>query len=182
MFYLFFFYVVFLLPGHRMYIRWRRPGRLLNFLHCVKSVRIRGFSGPYFPAFGLNTERYSVSLRIQFECGKIRTRTSPNKDNFHVVLCRSIYVKGVNRQFYFTWSLSFLWFLVLRSSNLKCLVSWKVLYCSKVLLSRVLGKIAIFFIKPFIWILKNYLNTEYGYVNLTKIISFLIFSGGIKVN
>ena len=32
------------------------------------------FSGPYFPAFGLNTERYSVSLRIQSECGKIRTR------------------------------------------------------------------------------------------------------------
>ena len=32
------------------------------------------FSGPYFPAFGLNTKRYSVSLRIQSECGNIRTR------------------------------------------------------------------------------------------------------------
>ena len=32
------------------------------------------FSGPYFPAFGLNTERYEVSLRIQSECGKIRSR------------------------------------------------------------------------------------------------------------
>ena len=32
------------------------------------------FSGPYFLAFGLNTERYSISLRIQSECGKIRTR------------------------------------------------------------------------------------------------------------
>ena len=32
------------------------------------------FSGPYFPVFGLNKERYSVSLRIQSECGKIRTR------------------------------------------------------------------------------------------------------------
>ena len=31
------------------------------------------FSGPYFPAFGLNTERYFVSLRIQSEWGKIRT-------------------------------------------------------------------------------------------------------------
>ena len=28
------------------------------------------FSGPYFPVFGLNKERYSVSLRIQSECGK----------------------------------------------------------------------------------------------------------------
>ena len=41
----------------------------------MKSVQIRGdISGPYFPAFGLNTERYEVSLSIQSECGKIRTR------------------------------------------------------------------------------------------------------------
>ena len=32
------------------------------------------FSGPYFPAFILNTERYFVSLRIKSECEKIRTR------------------------------------------------------------------------------------------------------------
>ena len=32
------------------------------------------FSGPYFPVFGLNTERYGVSLRIQSEYGKIQTR------------------------------------------------------------------------------------------------------------
>ena len=32
------------------------------------------FSGPYFLAFGLNTERYSVSLRILSKCGKLRTR------------------------------------------------------------------------------------------------------------
>ena len=32
------------------------------------------FSGPYLTAFRLNTERYSVSVRIQFQCGKIRTR------------------------------------------------------------------------------------------------------------
>ena len=25
--------------------------------HCVKSVRIRSYSGPYFPAFGLNTDQ-----------------------------------------------------------------------------------------------------------------------------
>ena len=33
-------------------------------IHCVKSVRIRSFFGPYFPAFELNMERYSVSLCI----------------------------------------------------------------------------------------------------------------------
>ena len=32
------------------------------------------FSGPYFPAFGLNTEFYSVNLRIQFKCGEKRIR------------------------------------------------------------------------------------------------------------
>ena len=33
------------------------------------------FSGPHFPAFGLNTEiYYSVNLRIQSECGNMRTR------------------------------------------------------------------------------------------------------------
>ena len=62
--------------------------RLLNTdvaEHCVKSVRNRSFSGPYFPAFGLNTVRYGVSLRIQSECEKIRTRKTPNTDTFYAV-------------------------------------------------------------------------------------------------
>ena len=42
----------------------------LFVLHCVKSVRIRNFSGPQFPAFRLNTERYGLSFEIQSECGK----------------------------------------------------------------------------------------------------------------
>ena len=28
--------------------------------HCVGSVRIRSFSGPFFPAFGLNTNRIQM--------------------------------------------------------------------------------------------------------------------------
>ena len=51
----------------------------------MKSVRIRSYSGPHFPVFGLNTERYSVSLRIQSECGKMRTRITPNTDTFYAV-------------------------------------------------------------------------------------------------
>ena len=39
-----------------------------------KVSKYRVFSGPYFPAFGLNTERYELSLRIRSKCGKIRTR------------------------------------------------------------------------------------------------------------
>ena len=48
--------------------------------------RIRSYSGPYFPAFGLNTEIYSVSLRVQSECGKRRTRITPNTDTFYIVI------------------------------------------------------------------------------------------------
>ena len=51
----------------------------------MRSVRIRIFSGPYFTAFGLNTDRYYVSLRIHSECGKIRTRKTLNRDTFHAV-------------------------------------------------------------------------------------------------
>ena len=53
--------------------------------HCVKNVCIRSFSGPYFPAFGLNMERYGLSIRIQSKCGKIRATKTPNKDNFYAV-------------------------------------------------------------------------------------------------
>ena len=52
----------------------------------MKSVRIPSFPGPYFPTFGLNQKRYGVSLRIQPECGKIRTRETPDTDAFHAVL------------------------------------------------------------------------------------------------
>ena len=70
-----------------MYIR----DSIINILkscrvHYVKSVRIRSFFGLYFPAFGLNTDRYGVSLRIHSECGKIRTRKTPNTDTFYAVV------------------------------------------------------------------------------------------------
>ena len=52
-----------------------RPKILIwDELHCAKSVRIRSYSDPHFPAFALNEQRYFVSLRIQSECGKMRTR------------------------------------------------------------------------------------------------------------
>ena len=41
----------------------------LEIIHCVKSVRIQSYSGPYFPAFRLNKERYGVK-----EIKKMRTR------------------------------------------------------------------------------------------------------------
>ena len=62
-------------------------------LHSIKSVRIASYSGLHFPAFRLNTERYSVSLCIQYKCGKMRTRITPSMDNFYAVLSK---YKGIH--------------------------------------------------------------------------------------
>ena len=50
-----------------------------------ESVRIRSYSGPHIPVFGLDTERYSVSLRKRSESGKMRTRINPKTDTFYAV-------------------------------------------------------------------------------------------------
>ena len=63
----------------------------IKHLHCVTSVRIRSYSGQCFPAFGLNTYRYSASLRIQSDFGKIRTKITPNTDNFYAVLIALVF-------------------------------------------------------------------------------------------
>ena len=47
---------------------------ILKTLTAWKVSKYGVFSGPYFPEFGLSTERHGVYLRIQSECGKIRTR------------------------------------------------------------------------------------------------------------
>ena len=48
----------------------------LHHSHCMKNVHIRSYSGPHFSAFGLHTERYSVSLRIQ-----VRMRENADQNN-----------------------------------------------------------------------------------------------------
>ena len=48
----------------------------------MNSVRIPSFSGPQFSAFGLNTVIYSLNVRVQFECGKMRARKTLNTDTF----------------------------------------------------------------------------------------------------
>ena len=72
--------------------------------HCLKSVRIRSFSDPFFPASGLNKKRFGASLRIQAECGKIRTRKTPNTDIFHAV---NLKVKRKRSSFFFFLRLPF---------------------------------------------------------------------------
>ena len=58
---------------------------LMEIRHCVKSVRIRSYDGPYSPSFGLSTEIYGVSLNIQTKCRKTQTRITPNTDTLHAV-------------------------------------------------------------------------------------------------
>ena len=53
--------------------------------YCVKRVCIWSYSSPHFSAFGLNMERYRVSLRIQSECAKMQPKITPNMDTFHAV-------------------------------------------------------------------------------------------------
>ena len=65
----------------------KRDDDIQCYKHCVKSVRIRSYSGPHFPVFGLYTERYSISLRIQSKCGQMRTRITPNKDTSSSNFC-----------------------------------------------------------------------------------------------
>ena len=66
------------------------PVKELFSSHCVKVSKYGVIFGPYFPAFGLNPERYFVSLRFQSECGKIRTR----KNSIFGHFSRSVRVNG----------------------------------------------------------------------------------------
>ena len=42
----------------------------LTTKHCVKGLRIRSFSGPYFPLFGLDMERYPYLSVFSPNAGK----------------------------------------------------------------------------------------------------------------
>ena len=56
--------------------------------HYVKSVRIQCYSGPHFSRIFPHSDwirKDGVSLRIQSECGKMRTRITPNTDTLHAV-------------------------------------------------------------------------------------------------
>ena len=69
-------------------IHWRHLKRYSWFITAWKVSKYRVISGPYFPASGLNTERFEVSLCIQSKWGKIRTRRNSAFGQFS----RSIYV------------------------------------------------------------------------------------------
>ena len=61
-----------------LHMSWQSYYDAIQFVSLLntawKESKYGVLPGPYFHAFGLNTERYGVSLRIQSECRKIRTR------------------------------------------------------------------------------------------------------------
>ena len=93
--------------------------------HCMKSVLIRSFSGPHFPEFRLNTERYSGSLCFRSKWRKIRARKPPNTDTFHAVrtLKKNSNLEAVSR------SLLIKVFLKFRKTDGKTLLSESFLSC-----------------------------------------------------
>ena len=57
-------------------------------IHCVKSFRILNFCGPYFPAFGLNRERYAFSPNAgKYGPEKFRIQT------LHAVIRSEFFIK-----------------------------------------------------------------------------------------
>ena len=75
------------------YITWWLYLNIWKLYTAWKLSKCRVFSGPYFPAFRLNTETYSVSFSIQSKCGKIRKRRNSVFGHFHsVILVLSINV------------------------------------------------------------------------------------------
>ena len=59
-------------------------------IHCVKSVRIRSYSGPHFSR--IRTEYGEIlrispySVRMRENAGKRQTRITPNTDTFYAVI------------------------------------------------------------------------------------------------
>ena len=58
----------------------------LIHIDCVKIFRIWSFSDPHFPALRLNWEIYSVNLRIQSKCRKMRSGKTPTMDALYAVI------------------------------------------------------------------------------------------------
>ena len=70
---------------------------------CEKCPNTEFFSGPYFPRFGQHTERYSVSLRFQFECGKILTRKNSIFGHFSRNVSTKIFKSQALITIYWSW-------------------------------------------------------------------------------
>ena len=99
-FYLLQIYIVCILSYSIVFCIFLQSYSYFDFTILRKNVLIRSYSGPYFPVFGLNTERYRLSLRIQSECRKLRTRQQTNSEYRH--FSRSTMLSFFLSLFYFS--------------------------------------------------------------------------------
>ena len=63
-----------ILNGKLHVLRVQRNRLRLSSVEFLLCAKYEVLYGPYFPVFGVNTEIYSINLRIQSKYGKIRTR------------------------------------------------------------------------------------------------------------
>ena len=82
-------------------------GGFRALLTSCKVFKYWVFSGPYFTAFRLNTERYSVSVRIQSQCRKIRTRKNSVFGHFSrsvgikwTLVCFNLQINGTGNELF----------------------------------------------------------------------------------
>ena len=67
---------------------WAIKSRVqFTLVYYTKNYVDSPWFGVFWSSFSCILTEYSVSLCIQSECWKIRTRITPNTDNFHVVKC-----------------------------------------------------------------------------------------------
>ena len=98
-----------------------------DMIHCLKSVCIRSYSGPYFPVFGLNTKRYGVSFhavyRLPVADKRLKLSMSLNKKS--VTAATPILVS--------TWNLKEVLTLINNTSSCPEVYLWKAVLkiCSK---------------------------------------------------
>ena len=97
-----------------------------SLLHCVKSVRIRSFSGPYFPTFGLNTDHknseYGHFLRGVTSHNFLLCHNFCRFFHFFFFLCFLL-------QLYFIFSFCFIFHFIYFSSSILIYVSTFSLIC-----------------------------------------------------
>ena len=105
----------------------------LSFLFTAWKVYKWGvFSGPYFPAFELNAERYFLSFRIQSECWKIRTRKNSLFGHFSrsaSINIKSTYFFFITFFWYINWV--FLLIFITKNTNSNGTLFFNFVYISK---------------------------------------------------
>ena len=89
-------------------IQWRFD----SLCHCVKSIHIRDFTGPYFSVFGLNTEKYSVYLSIfSLNAGKYGQEKLQMRTLFSQCVILLIEIKTTQIRKKTTMYSNFFWFM-----------------------------------------------------------------------